>query len=80
MQVEAACGQCQFGLAGDSCDLAVRIDSVALFVDGSEIDDHGDAHAEDGFCRAILSAKVSGTVQGGRFQADSMTLLSDEEG
>ena len=41
---EAACGQCQLGLAGDSCDLAVRIAGKAYFVDGTGIDDHGDAH------------------------------------
>jgi hypothetical protein len=38
--VDAACGQCQFGLETQrGCDLAIRIDSVAYFVDGSKIDD-----------------------------------------
>ena len=27
--VEAACGQCKFGLEGKACDLAVRIDGKA---------------------------------------------------
>jgi hypothetical protein len=49
-RVEAACGECRFGLPGSGCDLAVRIDGVAYFVDGTGIDDHGDAHAQDGFC------------------------------
>ena len=48
--VEAACGQCQFKMKGKSCDLAVRIDGKSYFVDGTKIDDHGDAHAKDGFC------------------------------
>ena len=60
LTVEASCGQCQFGLKGKSCDLAVRINGQAYFVDGSDIDSHGDAHAEDGFCNAIRKAKVQG--------------------
>ncbi|MGQ0553579.1 MAG: DUF6370 family protein [Planctomycetota bacterium] len=73
--VEAACGQCQFGLVGEGCDLAVRIDGQAYFVDGTSIDEHGDAHAADGFCQAVRQARVSGQVQGDRFQATSFELL-----
>jgi hypothetical protein len=47
--VEASCGQCQFGMEGHGCELAVRIDGKSYFVDGSSIDSHGDAHAKDGF-------------------------------
>ena len=43
--VETACGECQFGMKGKSCDLAVRIDGKSYFVDGTTIDEHGDAHA-----------------------------------
>ena len=31
------------------CDLAIRIDGKSYFVEGTKIDDHGDAHANDGF-------------------------------
>jgi hypothetical protein len=43
MIVEASCGQCQFGMKGYACDLAVRIDGKPYFVDGTSIDSHGDA-------------------------------------
>jgi len=76
--VEASCGECQFGLAGDDCDLAVRIDSVAYFVDGTHIDDHGDAHAEDGFCEIVRNARVSGEIIENRFKATSFELVPDE--
>ena len=59
-ELEAACGQCKLGLEGSGCDLAVGIDGAAFYVDGIKIDDHGDAHAEDGFCKAIRYAKDSG--------------------
>jgi hypothetical protein len=77
--VEAACGQCQFGLPGKSCDLAVRINGKAYFVDGSNIDSHGDAHAKDGFCNAIRKASVSGEVVKGRFKASHFELLLEKE-
>ncbi len=78
-KVEASCGQCKLGLEGSGCDLAVRIDGKAYYVDGTKIDDHGDAHGDDGFCNAIRSAKVSGKVEKGRFVVESFELLPVEK-
>lgn len=72
---EAACGQCKFGLPGKSCDLAVRINGKAYFVEGTSIDEHGDAHAEDGFCNAIRKAKVQGEIVQGKFVVTYFQLL-----
>ncbi|MFZ9388442.1 MAG: DUF6370 family protein [Chitinophagaceae bacterium] len=77
--VEASCGQCQFKLAGKGCQLAVRIDGKAYFVDGTTIDDHGDAHSSDGFCEAIRKAEVQGDVVNSRFQATYFRLLPVEK-
>ena len=74
--VEASCGECQFALPGKSCDLAVRIDGKAYFVDGTSIDQHGDAHAEDGFCEAIRKAEVQGEIVNDRFKATYFKLIS----
>ena len=74
--VDAACGQCKFGLAGKSCDLAVRINGKAYFVDGSSIDDHGDAHAKDGFCEAIRQARLQGELADDRFRVTYMELIN----
>ena len=74
--VEAGCGQCQFRMTEKSgCDLAVKIDGESYFVDGTTIHDHGDAHADDGFCRAIRQAEVKGKIIDGRFKAESFTLV-----
>lgn len=78
--VDASCGQCKFGLAGSDCDLAVRIDGKAYFVDGTHIDSHGDAHASNGFCNAIRKAKVQGEVVDGRFKATYFQLLPEATG
>ena len=75
---EASCGECQFHLPGKGCDLAVRIDGKAYFVDGTSIDQHGDAHADDGFCNAIRKAEVSGKIVKNRFQATYFKLLDPD--
>jgi hypothetical protein len=67
--VEASCGQCQFKLEGKGCNLAVRMEGKSYFVDGTSIDDHGDAHGADGFCEAIRKADVQGELVNGRFKA-----------
>jgi hypothetical protein len=72
--VEAACGECQLGMKGKSCNLAIRMNGKTYFVDGTDIDDHGDAHAKDGFCHAIRKAKVQGDVVNGRFKASFFQL------
>lgn len=76
LRVEAACGQCRLGLPGKSCDLAVRINGNSYFVDGTNIDSHGDAHAKDGFCEAIRIAEVQGEVINNRFKATYFKLVS----
>jgi uncharacterized protein YndB with AHSA1/START domain len=73
--VELACGECQFNLAGDGCDLAIRFCGKALYVEGSHIDDHGDAHAEDGLCNAIRRARVTGIVRNGKLVVDRIEVL-----
>jgi hypothetical protein len=78
--VQASCGQCQFNMPGKSCDLAVRIDGTAYFVDGTDIDKHGDAHAKDGFCQKVRKALVSGHIEGNRFKATSFKLLPEDIG
>ena len=75
--VEAACGQCRLNLPGRACDLAVRLNGKAYFVDGTHVDAHGDAHAEDGFCQKIRQAEVQGEVVNDRFVVTYFRLLPE---
>ena len=80
MLVEASCGQCQFDQPGTGCDLAIRIDERVYYVDGTGIDDHGDAHGTEGLCNAIRLADVEGTIENERFVASSFVLRPATEG
>lgn len=77
--VEVSCGECQFGMKGKGCDLAVRIDGKSYFVDGTKIDDHGDSHAKDGFCETIRKAEVTGTIVDNRFKVVTFNLLPEKK-
>jgi len=77
--VEVSCGQCQFGMQAKGCDLAVRIKGKSYFVDGTKIDEHGDAHAKDGFCSAVRKAEVIGEIKDNRFVVSYFNLLPIQE-
>ncbi len=77
LTVEAACGQCKLGLPGGDCNLAVRIKGQAYFVDGTDIDKHGDAHASDVFCNALRKAEVQGEIAEGRFKVSYFQLVPE---
>ena len=73
--VEASCGECQFHMEGKGCHLAVRIEGKTYFVDGTSLDDHGDAHADDGFCEAIKKAEVQGEIIDNRYKVSYFKLI-----
>ena len=75
--VEASCGQCQFGLKSQmGCDLAVKIDDKAYFVEGAHIDDYGDAHDKNiGFCNVVRKAKVVGAIENDIFKVTSFKVI-----
>ena len=73
--VEAACGECKLGMAGKSCDLAIRVNGHKYFVDGVKDSAVGDQHAADGICSMVRKARVTGAVKNGRFVATSFELL-----
>jgi len=77
--VEVSCGKCKLGLDGKSCDMALRIDGKAYYVDGADIDNYGDAHAHDGMCNAIRKAQVQGELVDGRFKVSYIKLLPVEK-
>jgi hypothetical protein len=74
---EISCGQCQFELdSKNGCDLAVRINDKAYFVEGFGINDFGDAHNKTtGFCEVIRKGEVVGIIENDKFIASSIKLI-----
>ncbi len=74
-KVEAGCATCVFDMEDVvGCKLAIKIDGTAYLVTGSDIDDHGDAHAPDGLCHVAKPAEVQGKIEGDRFVATMFKL------
>jgi hypothetical protein len=63
-------------LKGKGCHLAILIDGKPYFVDGTSIDSHGDAHADDGFCSTIRKVEVIGKIIDNRFKVSYFKLTS----
>lgn len=77
--VEASCGQCNFGMTSKKgCDLAVKIEGHSYFVEGTNINKHGDAHAKDGFCNTVKKAKVTGEIKEDKFVATNFELVDEK--
>lgn len=76
---DVSCGKCVFEMTGESCDLAIEVDGKYYYVEGSELHDHGDAHAEDGMCNVRRKALVTGEIKKGVFIAESFELLPYEK-
>ena len=77
--VEVSCGKCKLGLAGKTCEMAVRIDGKSYYADGANIDAFGDAHAQDGMCNAIRKAEVQGELVDNRFKISYIKLLPEKK-
>ena len=76
--VLASCGMCNFGMKSRTCSLAIKINEQAFPVKGTDIEDHGDSHGEDGFCNAIRVADVTGKVKKGVFLASDFKLQKNK--
>lgn len=62
-------------MKGDDCELAIRFNGQACFVDGVKEASLGDPHAADGICMAVRQARVRGEIKDGRFVATQFELL-----
>lgn len=74
-----SCGKCNYEMTGDGCDLGIEINGKFYYVEGSDLHDHGDAHAADGLCNVRREATVVGEIKNGVFVAESLELLPYEK-
>lgn len=79
-KVLTSCGQCQLEMNSKTgCELAILYGGKKYWVDGTNINDYGDEHAEDGFCQTIRKAEIKGRFEGERFIATSFILLPEKK-
>ena len=57
--------------------LAIQINGIAYEVEGTGVDDHGDSHAEEGFCNAIRVANVKGKIKEFTLKAESFIVYKN---
>ena len=77
-KVEASCGMCNFGMDSRDCSLAIRIGEKTFNVKGTGMEDHGNSHADNGFCNAVRIANVKGKVSKGKFKSESFALIGSK--
>ena len=66
-----------FDMDGFKCELAVNIDGAKYYVEGTDIDDYGDAHSDDGFCNAIRDAKIQGQIVNDKYIVTYFKLIEN---
>ena len=76
-EAKASCGICMFDMDGFKCELAVNIDGAKYYVEGTDIDDYGDAHSDDGFCNAIRDAKIQGQIVDNKYIVTDFKLIEN---
>ena len=76
-EVLASCGTCNFKMKAPGCPLAIKLEEKYYLVEGTKIDEHGDAHAEDGFCNVVKKARVQGKIKDNRFITTYFEIIKD---
>ena len=77
INVKASCGICMFDMDGFKCELAVNIYGDKYYVEGTDIDDYGDAHSDEGFCNAIRDAKIQGKIVDDKYIVTYFKLIDN---
>ena len=66
-----------FDMNGFKCELAVNIYGDKYYVEGTDIDDYGDAHSDEGFCNAIRDAKIQGQIVDDKYIVSYFKLIDN---
>jgi len=70
-----SCGICNYEMTGEECALAINIEDKYYYIEGEDLHEHGNPHAEDGLCSVERQALVRGTITKGVFVIETFELL-----
>ena len=74
--VIASCNKCNLGIKKDRrCSMGIKVADQVYSVKGHQ-DDHSSAHDNDGICKALRIAYVSGKIKKDKFYADYFSLMT----
>lgn len=77
--VETGCGMCMFKVkSAKGCAVFVKIDNQFYAVEGLDKKVVGTGHEDDGYCKVIKKARVSGEIKKGKFYATSFNYVDKE--
>lgn len=77
--VDGGCGMCIFkDKKFDGCAMAVKIDGKIYKVEGVDKKEFGGMHTEDGYCKVMKKAQVSGEIKRGKFYAKNFKYITEE--
>lgn len=78
--LDAGCAMCMFKeKSAKGCAMAVKIDGKVYNVEGINKKKFGEMHSDDGYCKVMKKAVVSGTVKNGKFYATHFKYVEDEK-
>tara|TARA_Y100001970_G_C13655650_1_gene565753 strand:+ start:216 stop:572 length:357 start_codon:yes stop_codon:yes gene_type:complete len=72
-----SCGICNLEVKTGGCSLFVKIGNSVYPVKGTNIRDHGDEHASEGFCSATRIARTKGLIKKDVFYAESFVVIGN---
>ena len=75
--VITSCGMCKLDTNDGGCSLSAKIGEKIYSVQGTNLNAHGDAHGEEGFCNAVRVAWAKGKIVKDVFYADSFSLVGN---
>ena len=77
--VQTGCGMCMFKeKSAKGCAVFVKIDDQFYAVQGVDKKVVGTGHEDDGYCKVIKKARISGEIKKGKFYATSFSYIDTE--
>ncbi|MBI89882.1 MAG: hypothetical protein CMG60_07330 [Candidatus Marinimicrobia bacterium] len=67
-----SCGMCNFMSQDNDCSLAIKVGKNVISVVDIGIDEHGDSHANDGYCNVIKKVYIEGVINYNKINVEKM--------
>ena len=77
---DAGCGMCMFKKKNtEGCAMAVKIDNKIYTVEGIDKKHFGPMHSENGYCKALKKARITGEIRKEKFYATKFEYVNEKQ-